>query len=341
MADVFISYARPAPDGQIATWLHDLLKEGSLNVWRSEVSLRAIDGSALNEEIAAAIAQSQTVIVMLSARSAASRYCRAEFIYAMKLDRAIFVIEVEPLLDIPAALMPLRGYARAWIQLHAIERAHWQREIVHGLALCGQSGITLRCTPNDFLEVLLEARIIHPSYLELTAKQAPDSRSLTIRACEAAALRPSNGFVQMNLALLLLHQSEIAGALDAARRAVAQIPAFPDAHYVLALTECASASASTRTHPQVEVILRRLATARRLAGAGYHIDLLSALVIANHYLIRHLSPPVDPEQLVIGGAVGSKRMDAGENRRVLDWEQLQDSAQTARIRACIGQRLRY
>jgi hypothetical protein len=339
MPDVFISYVHAAPDGQIARWLRDMLEKSGLRVWLADVSLHASTDSGLNEQIAAAIAQSPTVVVMLSAQSAASHYCRAEIIHAMKLDPAILVLEVEPLRELPPSLMPLRGYARAWVQLHATQRSQWHGEIARGLAVCGQPGITLSNQPSDFLDVLLEARIIHPSYLKLSAKHVPDSRSLTIRASEAANLQPTNGYVQMNLALLLLHQSHVAGALEAARRAIVQIPGFPDAHYVLALAECASAPASNRTHAQVEVILRRLAAARRLTGAGYHIDLLSALVIANHYLVRYLTPPADPEQLIMGGVVGSKRMDAGENRRVLDYEPLADSAQTARVGACLREQL--
>ena len=58
------------------------------------------------------------------------------------------------------------------------------------------------------------------------------------------------------------------------------------------------------------------------------------LVIANHYLVRYLTPPADPEQLIRAGIVSGKTIDRNENRRVLDYEPLRVCPLSARVRAC-------
>ena len=310
-----------------------MLEQSGLSVWQPEDALRAAGGAALNEEIASTLAQSQIVIVMLAAQSAASPYCRAEIIYAMELGRRILVLDIELLAALPDVLMPLRGYATTRIPLYATPRADWPAAIARGLAICGLPGIALALGSS---EIDPDARIIHPPYPKLAMLSALDIRALAVRLSEAVRLSASNGYLQMDLALLLLHQSDAAGAVEAGRRAVALIPEAPDAHYALALAECAAAPAATRAHVEAEAILRRLAVARRLAGACFHIDLLSALVIANNYLTRYLTPPADPAQLLAGGVKGLKRIDPGENSRVLDREPLLASPETARLREAVA-----
>jgi len=73
----------------------------------------------------------------------------------------------------------------------------------------------------------------------------------------------------------------------------------------------------------VEMILRRLAIARRQRGAGAHTDLLSAIVIANFYLARHLKPPALPNDLLIRGISAGIAFDVDENRRVFAVEAIQ------------------
>jgi hypothetical protein len=124
----------------------------------------------------------------------------------------------------------------------------------------------------------------------------------------------------LSLAFLWLYSRDAARSLDAAGVALSLLAREPDAHYAEALALCIQAPAVKRSRSEVEAILRRLAVARGLPRAGAHIDLLSALVIANYYLPKYIPPPAAPDALLRRGLEVCTRRDLSENVRVLDLE---------------------
>jgi hypothetical protein len=133
-------------------------------------------------------------------------------------------------------------------------------------------------------------------------------------------ISPHNAYNQLSLAFVWLFQRDATRSLQAARKALDQLQREPDAHYAEALALCVSCPAENRSRLEVEAILRRLAVARRLPNAGAHIDLLTALVIANYYSPRYLTPPASPDEMLVQGLSPGRRFDSSENMRVIDLE---------------------
>lgn len=319
MPPVFVSYAHAPHDETVSAWLRAFLHRGGVPTWCDVESLRARSGGALNAEIAAAIAASSAVAAVVSSHSLASEYCRAELIRAMEVAKPIVRLDIEVVARLPDVLLPLPASARARVELHRLPRPGWPGQVAEAFSACG---VGIDGVGVDSMEFGGEARLIRPNYLRLRRADGQTLRAIVGRLGAARELNPDNGYTQLSLALLWLHQGDAARALAAAGAAVERLPDAADAHHALALAQCLAAPPTSRSMAQTEAILRRLAVARRLPRAGSHIDLLSALVIANYYLPRYLHPPSPPEELLARGLEGDRPFDGEETLRVLDLEPL-------------------
>jgi hypothetical protein len=325
VAFCFLSYARRPYDEQVLRHIVAFLERAGVRYWW-DAHAEARGGSELDTEIAHAINAARVVLVLASSQSLSSRYCQAEIAWALQHDKPIVRIDIERY-ELPARMMPLLSAGVIdWdpdsphANDAALASALAAKGLDAGAALAVGHGRDLVDDPN--------ASLIRPGYLQLRGTSADTWREHVRRLNQAAALNPHNGYNQLSLALLWLHARDAPRSLAAARAALSQLAREPDAHYVEALALCIQCRADLRSHSDVESILRRLAAARALPGAGAHIDLLSALVIANYYLPRYMTPPAAPDTLLLRGLSSGGRFDPGENARVLDLEPVLDASFT-------------
>jgi hypothetical protein len=236
-------------------------------------------------------------------------------VYALEHDKPLVRIDAEPF-SLPPELLPLASARTAvW---HATAPGVFEASLVLALAENGiDATAALTATGGTADEVLYHpgAALIRPSYTVL-AQEGPDAwREHVRRLNQAAALNPQNPYNELSLAFLWIYQRDAARALNSARKALDGLQREPCAHYAEALALCLQSPPQNRTKEETEGILRRLAVARRLPAAGAHIDLLSALVIANYYAPKFLTPPAPPGQLLAQGLAAGRRFDPGENAR--------------------------
>jgi hypothetical protein len=326
MTSCFISYARRPLDERVLAHVIHLLGRAGVAYWWDGL-LHHKEGAGLNDEVSRHIAAADVVLVLASSQSLSSDYCQAEIVSSLQTDKRLVRIDVEPYSHLPHILFPLASVpAVAWD-----ERAPgvFESRLAAALAACGiDVSRALVSTAAPALDPLdnPNANLIRPRYLDLRGMGADTWRRHIQRLNQAAALNPQNGYNHLSLAFLWLYSRDAARSLDAAGVALSLLAREPDAHYAEALALCIQAPAVKRSRSEVEAILRRLAVARGLPRAGAHIDLLSALVIANYYLPKYIPPPAAPDALLRRGLEVCTHRDLGENVRVLDLEPIVNPA---------------
>jgi hypothetical protein len=107
-------------------------------------------------------------------------------------------------------------------------------------------------------------------------------------------------------------------AIEAAEVAVRDLPREPDAYFAFSLARAAAQPLRTAFHADIEAMLQDLARARRLERPRAHVDCLSAIIIAEHYLPNRLLAPIEPVRLVKMASAEDRWRDAEEIERVLD-----------------------
>ena len=334
MAVCFISYAQRPLDQKVVAYVRQLLDRAGVSYWWDGMIARREPGGGVNEEIGGELDRAQVVIAIVSSQTLASSYCQAEVNYALAHNKQVIRIDAEQVL-VPPALLPLAAVpAVLWYDTVPATFGIRLAEALAAKRVDASKGLEGGASA-DAANVLFGpgAAIIRPPYLELRAA-GPDLWQEYVRRLNQAAMHsPHNGYNHLSLAFLWLVQRDAARALVAARKALDQLEREPDAHYAEALALCIQSPPAKRSKSDVEAILRRLAIARRLPDAGAHIDLLTALIIANYYLPNYLTPPAIPDQLLRSGL--ERRLDRGEAMRVLDVEPLCDgrfrTAETAAL----------
>lgn len=298
-------------------YLVGVLARWGLQPWW-DVNLVATSGVALNREVAAAIEQADVVLVLLSSQSAASMYCLGEVGYCLERSKRIVRIDVEPVAT-PAGLLPLS--AARGVVWHGVTQGQAEADLARALTaegivldLSGMAGSAGSASDQLFLDDPDNATI-RPRYSQLLAAGPDRAREYALRLARAAAANPANGFNALSLALVWLYIGDGQRALACAQVATAAMPQSSDAHYAEALALCMTRALDARTRAEVEDILRRLAIARRLTGAGAHVDVLTATVIANHYLPRYVTPPASPDAVLTAAISSGRRIDMDECRR--------------------------
>jgi hypothetical protein len=327
MANCFISYARRPLDERVLAHVVHLLGRAGVSYWWDGL-LDHKEGAGLNDEVSRHIAAADVVLVLASSQSLSSDYCQAEIVRSLQTDKRVVRIDVEPYSHLPHPLLPLASVpAVAWD-----ERAPhvFASRLAEALAACGidihraAAPLAEGAAPHPIDNP--NATLIRPKYRELRGMGADTWRKCVQRVNQATALNPQNGYNHLSLAFLWLYSRDPARSLDSARVALGLLAREPDAHYAEALALCIQGPAIKRSRSEAEAILRRLAAARALPGAGAHIDLLSALVIANYYLPKYIPPPAAPDALLRRGLEVCERQDLDENVRVLDLEPIVNPA---------------
>ncbi len=330
MAVCFFSYSRTPLDQTALRAIRTILDGAQISYWFDEF-LQNQGGRELNAEIANEIVRSKLVIILASSQYVSSRYCQSEAVFALEKDKPVLRINLEAY-DIPPALLSLASTSQLdWRESSLKESC---RKLVSKLAEFGVDaslGLKALGAAYDTLDDS-RAGFVRPPYSKLRSGAPDYLQDVGRRLNEAATSNPSNGYNHLSLAFLWLLRSDSERALQAARRAVDLLPRIADAHYAEALCLCSLCEAQARSKEYVEDILRRLAIARRLPNAGAHIELLSALVIANYYLPKYLTPPIEPGKLLERGLSGEIAFDPDEISRVLDNESLLDPASLPSLR---------
>jgi hypothetical protein len=319
LAVCFLSYSRTPLDIAALTSVRSVLESANQTYWFDEY-LKSNTGTELNAEIADQIINAEAVVIFASSQYVSSRYCQAEAAFAIEKDKNIVRIDVEPY-KLPPALLPLAAFkSLLWSETQ-------QNTFVYNLAMAlAEKGIDISQGTQQTLQVNYNpldhaaASLVRPNYLRLKSGASDYLRDVERRLMEAASHNPSNGYNQLSLAFLWVYKHDAVRALSFAQQAVTLLALQPDAHYAEALALCALNPPKRRSKDETEEILRRLAIARRLPRSGAHVDLLSAIVIANYYLPRYLTPPANPEQLLSRGLSQASRFDPNEIARVLDHE---------------------
>jgi len=329
--DVFISYSHTPCDETMADWLNAFLKTNHKLVWFDKEALTKYSGGDLNEETSEAIKTCRLVVALISSQFLASSYCQAELIYAMALGKKILQLDVDEVSAYPERLMPLAGHITERENLAALAGTNRLDKLAFVFGKCGIFLQQLTDTPFEFHPAV---NTIRPNYSRLRQCDAATLNSLIHRLKQAEILNPKNGYTQLSLAFVWISQHDAINAQEAATCAVRQLPDEPNARYALALAECIETSVGNRSKDQTDSILRHLARARRLPFYGVHIDLLSALVLANYYLRHHLSRPIEPEAFLTkkDGCI----YEAEECDRVLDVEPLHKSLEETPLNHHIG-----
>lgn len=332
MSYCFISYARRPLDERVVGYIVSLLDRAGLQYWWDGFA-ESRGGVDLNSEIARAIEAASVVLVLASSQSMSSPYCQAEIVWALQRDKRLIRIDVERF-SIPPSMLPLASAHTVLWDENAIDS--FETQLVAALAAQGTDA-ALALRPRDATDLIddPDVNLIRPSYLQLRASGADNWREYVRRLSLAASLNPNNPYNQLSLALLWVHSRDASRALEAARAALNQLSREPEAHYVEALALCIQNRADLRSRADAETILRRLAVARALPGAGAHVDLLSALVISNYYLPKYMTPPIAPDALLMRGVSAGCRFDPSENARVFDVEPILDSAFAPSQRALV------
>jgi hypothetical protein len=321
MPVIFVSYSNDAQDHEVAVWLCDRLESSGITVWRDRRSLRSGWCVDLPREIADAIEASDVFILVLSSRSAVSPWCQSEFFRAYTLARTVLLVEFEEVKNLPKEMLLLSSSAvKSRVSFHSIAEDAWYSALSEGLLTCG---IAVESGPNLEKTLGQSAELIWPPYVQLRHFEQHRLQERIGRLTAALEANPSAGFNFLNLAFLWLYLHDAQRALENAQIATSKLPHLPDALYAEALARCRLQPPAHRSLGDTETILRILAGARRRGRYGAHIDLLSALVIANVYLPRCWRPvPAPPEELLHRVTAASARFSAGEICRSLDVEPL-------------------
>lgn len=336
MTRCFISYSHSPFDQVAVRFLVDFLEKRGIASWWDE-RLEATGGEALNAEIAGAIMAADIVVVLASSQSLASRYCRGEVSFAIEHDKRLIRIDIERVATPPAVLPLAAARTVAW---YGTTQAEAEQRLAGALRaegfstadtpVAGTSAFAGKPATLSFLDDP-DAAVIRPTYAELKAAGPDRSREYAARMTRAATFNPANGFNNLSLAFIWLFLGDGHRALESARAATVGLPREPNAHYAEALALCAASDPNQRTRAEVEDVLRKLAIARRLPNAGAHIDVLSATVIANYYLPRFATPPVQPDALLRQALEQSRPIDPDECRRAWSVEPVR--AQTSPLSA--------
>jgi len=320
VADCFLSYARAVLDQTALSQIQSALKSADISYW-FDGHLISKEGTLLNEEIAREILTAQVIVVFASAQYFSSRYCQAEAAYASQVDKNIIRIEVEPY-EMPPSALPLSSLP--FIKWHSISWHEFLVSFVTALARFGIDASKSLISPevSQYYSIIdqADAALVRPNYFVLKSSHADALRDCERRLTDAQRANPGNGYNYLSLSYISLYRGDSARALDLARRAVNIIGSLPDSHFAEALALCAMRNPLRRSRDDVEEILRRLAIARRLPKSGAHIDLLSAIVIANYYLPNYLTPPALPEELLKRGLSSQVPFNKSEVSRVLECE---------------------
>jgi hypothetical protein len=324
VARCFLSYSHTPLDQSALRQVREILSEAGVSYW-FDGRLQNQQGGALNSEIASEILAAEVIVAIASSQYVSSTYCQAEVIFALERDKQLLRVNAEPY-ELPPALLPLAS--RPAVNCFGVETQEFARGFVAALARYGidASGALASASPahgySNFDQP--DAALIRPAYSVL--KSTPPSALLDIerRLIHAQAANPQNGYNHLSLAFLWLFKGDAGRALEAARKAAGLLGNQPDAHFAEALALCGAERPKQRSREEVENILRRLAIARRLPKAGAHIDLLSAIVIANYYLPNYLTPPAAPGDLLQRGMSAGVLFNKDEVLRVLDTEPVLD-----------------
>jgi hypothetical protein len=309
---VFISYAHAPADERAADFAADLANAAGLYPWIDRLRLRATTGEALNTEIAEAIRGSRAVMLVASSVSYASPYVRSEVSHALVCGVPVIRLEIEPV-EPPDELLPVRSCRR--VRLHQLGRDNWPSALIDSLAT---TGLKVR-TPTAIDPLLTaDARVLRPSYRMLKKADEARWREYVERLTAARALNPANGYNALSLAMLRLFLKDAPRAIEAAEVAVRDLPREPDAYFAFGLARAAAQPLRTAFHADIEAILQDLARARRLERPRAHVDCLSAIIVAEHYLPNRLSAPIEPMRLVEMASAEDRWRDAEEIERVLD-----------------------
>ena len=111
MADIFISYS--SRDRPQATGLAEQLRSNGYSVWIDESGIDV--ATSWSKEIAAALSTCQTVMLLLSSSSVASKNVAKELAVASELEKHIVPVELEPVKLAGDFLYHLSGLQRAQI----------------------------------------------------------------------------------------------------------------------------------------------------------------------------------------------------------------------------------
>lgn len=322
---VFISYVHAPADERVAGFAVDLAASAGLYPWIDRLRLAAATGQALNAEIAAAINASQALLLIASSTSYASPYVRAEASHALTHGIPVLRLEVEPV-EPPNDLLPLRSCPR--LELHQLSQDAWPAALLAALAT-----LALKVRAPDSIDPLLtaDARVLRPSYRTLKGADEARWREYVGRLTTARALNPANGYNALSLAMLRLFLNDADRAIEAAEAAVRDLPREPDAYFALALARAAAEPLRSTFHGTIETMLQDLARARRLQRPRAHVDCLSAIIIAEHYVLNRLTPPIEPMRLVNLAGGNDRWRDGEEIERLLDTLVISDASLRAAV----------
>lgn len=322
---VFISYGHSREDDAVAYRVANLIQSAGRPVWIDRQQLRQQSGAGLNQEIEFAIRGACLVLLVQSSYSLASGYVQAENVHAMSLGVPILRVELEPC-ALPPALMPL--VSAPTLRLHAHPPSTWDAALLDALS---ELGVRLRLPAQIDPVLKPTSRVIRPSYDRIRQASVSVRREILERLLLARKLYPSNGYNALSLALMRLALKDYAAALADAETAVRELPLEGEAYYTRALIGASAEPLKSMYDNRAVTLLQDLARARRLPEPGAHADVLSAIVLSEHFLANSKTPPALPEKLLEMARSKDRVLLPDELHRIVDHVPVSNPAVRAEI----------
>ena len=130
---------------------------------------------------------------------------------------------------------------------------------------------------------------------------------------------------------------DYAAALVDAETAVRELPFEGEVYFARALITASAEPLASMYDNKAKSILQDLARARRLPEPGAHVDVLSAIVISEHFLANQKLPPAPVEQLLAMARGSDRALLRDELFRIVDHLPISNPSVRAGIHALLAE----
>lgn len=320
---IFLSYARRQPDESWADRVASTLRS-SFGI-AAHFDKRAIRvGHDFRSEIERGVAAADAVVFLGSTSSLTSPYCLDECKLAIALGKPLLPLFIEP---VDWTGFPAEFHALHFEQLYRAGADDEALAAMVGKSLVdGGFAIDPASIPERSGAFDEWAGNIHPQYGAIRQVDKAALRGFVEECARKLALRPSQGYHNLNIALLHLRLADFARALRHAELSLADLPGRPDAYYFTALIAAAQGPLMLAPKARIERVIQLTESALKLdderpraAEDGLSgLPLVLRAVVAHEYYLRNgfISRCGEPEALV--AQARAKRCSPPEVLRLLD-----------------------